>query len=175
MCLFWSLKFDWRLQWIALLQIRVYPSYFRYQRMWIDLIATEIVEYVNCVFCCRCSWRRSWVNSSRSWHWMTPIPLTLKRKIAKTNLFDNAMNYYRIPKSEMSLRAVEDFIPDNDGWFFWAILASSVSSVHLHVNKIKQADNLWSDDMYIMYNLYNHTQCLSVLSVLWFIMRYFIV
>lgn len=106
---------------------------------------------------------------------MTPIPLTLKRKIAKTNLFDNAMNYYRIPKSEMSLRAVEDFIPDNDGWFFWAILASSVSSVHLHVNKIKQADNLWSDDMYIMYNLYNHTQCLSVLSVLWFIMRYFIV
>lgn len=46
---------------------------------------------------------------------MTPIPLTLKRKIAKTNLFDNAMNYYRIPKSEMSLRAVEDFIPDNGG------------------------------------------------------------
>lgn len=79
---------------------------------------------------------------------MTQIPLTLKRKIAKTNLFDNAMNFYRIPKSEKSLRAVEDFVPDIDGWIYWTIIASRVSSVHLHVNKIEQADNLWSDDVY---------------------------
>lgn len=105
--------------------------------MLIDLIVIEIVEYVNCVFCFRCLWRRSLVNFLRSWYWTILILFILKRKIVKINFFDNVMNYYRIFKSEMSFRVVEDFILDNDGWFFWVIFVSSVSFVYLYVNKIK--------------------------------------
>lgn len=46
---------------------------------------------------------------------MILILFILKRKIVKINFFDNVMNYYRIFKSEMSFRVVEDFILDNDG------------------------------------------------------------